>query len=143
MSTLTLSAQLEAQVRRHTTKYYTGWLVCDDPACGTRTRQMCVYGQRCLGPKGLAYGCSGRMTIEFSEKMLYNQLLFLQSMFDVEKATSRLGVVKMEESEKVKILAGMNRERFGVCWEVMQAYLDKSGWGWVSMDSLFGFALRR
>ena len=145
ISTLTLSAQLEAQIRQHTSRYYAAWLICDDPACGTQTRQMSVYGRRCLGPKGLAYGCSGRMTWEYSEKALYNQLLFLQTMFDVDKSVEKLnkpGAVKVEESEKVKILAGMNRDRFAVCWDVVKGYLDKSGWGWVSMDSLFGYALK-
>ena len=145
ISTLTLSAQLETQVRRHTSRYYSAWLVCDDPACGMRTRQMSVYGHRCLGPKGLAYGCSGRMSFEYSEKALYNQLLYLQGIFDVDKSLEKLskpGAVKLEENEKVRILAGMNRERFAICWDVVKAYLDKSGWGWVSMDSLFGYALK-
>lgn len=148
MSTLTLSAQLESQIRRHTARYYSTWLICDDAACGMRTRQMSVYGHRCLGPKGLAYGCSGRMAFEYSEKALYNQLLYLQNMFDVDKSLEKMGggggLVKVEEEskEKKKILAGMNRERFSVCWNAVAAYLDKSGWGWVSMDSLFGFALK-
>ncbi|KAF2724877.1 hypothetical protein K431DRAFT_261149 [Polychaeton citri CBS 116435] len=146
MSTLTLSAQLTTEIRKHTSRYYAGWLVCDDPACGMRTRQMSVYGHRCLGPKTLAYGCSGRMSFEYSEKALYNQLLYLQSLFDVDKSLEKMakttGCVKMEENEKKRILAGMNRERFSVCEGVVKGFLDKSGWGWVSMDSLFGFALK-
>lgn len=143
VSALTLSAQLETQIRRHTSRYYSAYLICDDPACGNRTRQMSVYGHRCLGPKGLAYGCSGRMKFEYSEKALYNQLLYLQSIFDVDKSLEKMKTgVKMEENEKVKILAGMNRERFSICWDVVKAYLDKSGWGWVSMESLFGYALK-
>ncbi|KAK5125837.1 hypothetical protein LTR85_012113 [Meristemomyces frigidus] len=147
MSTLTLSTQLEGQIRRHTSRYYSAWLICDDPACGMRTRQMSVYGHRCLGPKGLAYGCSGRMTFEYSEKALYNQLLYLQNIFDVDKSLEKMGKpgvagVKTEESEKTKVLAGTNRERFGVCWDAVKAYLDKSGWGWVSMDTVFGYAIK-
>ncbi|TKA82057.1 hypothetical protein B0A55_01508 [Friedmanniomyces simplex] len=146
-STLTLSAQLEAQIRRHTSRYYAAHLVCDDPACGMRTRQMSVYGKRCLGPRGLAIGCSGRMAFEYSEKALYNQLLYLQGLFDVDKSLEKMGKpglvgsgVKTEENEKTKVLAGMNRERLGVCGEVVKGYLDRSAWGWVSMEGLFGFA---
>lgn len=147
ITTLAMSAQLETQIRRHTARYYSAWLVCDDPACGMRTRQMSVYGHRCLGPKGLAYGCSGRMAFEYSEKALYNQLLFLQGLFDVDKSVEKMSSgIKVEgegeKREKIKILAGMNRDRFAVCWDVVKAYLDKSGWGWVSMDSLFGFAMK-
>jgi DNA polymerase alpha subunit A len=39
-------------------------------------------------------------------------------------------------------LAEMNRKSFGVLRAVVEGYLDKSGWGWVSMDGLFGFALK-
>ena len=147
MTTLTLSAQLETQIRRHTARYYSAWLNCDDAACGNRTRQMSVYGHRCLGPKGLAHGCSGRMTFEYGEKALYNQLLYLQSIFNLDKCIEKMGSgglikVEYEVREKAKVLAGMNRERFTVCHDVVKGYLDKSGWGWVSMDSLFGYALK-
>jgi DNA polymerase alpha subunit A len=145
ISTLTLSAQLETSIRQHTSRYYSAWLVCDDAACNTRTRQMSVYGHRCLGPKGLAYGCSGRMAFEYSEKALYNQLLYFQGMFDVDKTMEKMlkSAVKNEENEKTKILAGMNRERFSICADVVKAFLDKSGWGWVSMSGLFGYALKQ
>ncbi|KJX92393.1 DNA polymerase alpha catalytic subunit like protein [Zymoseptoria brevis] len=151
ISTLTLSAQLEHQIRTHTSRYYSAWLTCDDAACGMRTRQMSVYGHRCLGPKGLAYGCSGRMAFEYSEKALYNQLLYLQGLFDVDRSLEKMehekSLVKVEgeaeKREKVKVMAGLNRERFGVCRDVVKQYLERSGWGWVSMDSLFAFALKR
>ncbi|KAK3679444.1 DNA-directed DNA polymerase alpha catalytic subunit pol1 [Recurvomyces mirabilis] len=145
ISTLSLSTQLDAQIRKHSSRYYSAWLTCDDAACGIRTRQISVYGRRCLGPKGLAHGCSGRMTWDISQKGLYNQLLFLQGLFDVDKSLEKMGKpglagVKTEESEKLKVLAGMNRERFEVCRGVVDGYLDKSGWGWVSMEGLFGYA---
>lgn len=86
LSNLSALMQLEHQIRQQTCKYYEGWLACDDQACGNRTRQMSVYGHRCLGPKGLAHGCLGKMHYEYTEKMIYNQLLYFSSLFDVEKA---------------------------------------------------------
>jgi DNA polymerase alpha subunit A len=76
---------------------------------------------------------------------LYNQLLYLQGMFDVDKTMEKMAknVVKNEENEKVKILAGMNRERLAVCGDVVRAFLDKSGWGWVSMEGLFRYAQKQ
>lgn len=47
---------------------------------------MSVYGHRCLGPKGLGHGCLGKMHYEYTEKMMYNQLLYFSTLFDVEKA---------------------------------------------------------
>ncbi len=89
--TLTLTAQLASQIRQHTSRYYANWLVCDDPACGNRTRTMRVYGHRCLGPRGLGTGCTGRMVPEYGEKALYEQLLYLQALFDVERAKKNAG----------------------------------------------------
>lgn len=86
MNNISVVAQLEHRIRKETSRYYEGWLVCDDQACGNRTRQMSVYGHRCLGPKGLSHGCYGKMRYEYSERMMYNQLLYFSSLFDVEKA---------------------------------------------------------
>lgn len=88
LSDLSIMAQLEHQIRQHSSKYYEGWLVCDDQACGNRTRQMSVYGYRCLGPQTLAHGCLGKMRFEYTEKMIYNQLLYFATLFNVEKAKS-------------------------------------------------------
>ncbi|TIA04321.1 hypothetical protein D6C82_01066 [Aureobasidium pullulans] len=142
MPQLALAAQLESQIRAHTAQYYAATLVCDEATCGNRTRQMSVYGHRCLGPRGLAFGCNGKMQLEYSEKQLYNQLMFLGRCFDVEKSAKEAGKKKNEEGERVGVLAEMNRGKFGVLRGVVEGYLDKSGWGWVSMDSLFGFALK-
>jgi DNA polymerase alpha subunit A len=95
LSNLSVMAQLEHQIRKQTSKYYEGWLVCDDQACGNRTRQMSVYGHRCLGQNGLGRGCRGKMHYEYTEKMMYNQLLYFATLFDVEKAkTAAKGMEK-------------------------------------------------
>jgi len=80
------------------------------------------------------------MRFEYNEKSLYNQLLFLQGLFDTDKSVDALP--RGEEGEKLRILAEMNRGRWEVCKGVVRAYLDRSGWGWVSMEGVFGFALK-
>lgn len=146
ISTLSVAAQLEAQIRQHTARYYAGWLVCDDAACGARTRQVSVYGHRCLGPQGRGLGCAGRMSYEFGDKQMYNQLLYLQSLFDADKAKAGtgkgVGGGGDEVAEKVRVLAEVNRERFETWRDVVKAYLDRNGRQWVQMDSLFSFALK-
>ncbi len=89
LANISVLAQLEHVIRQETAKYYEGWLVCDDQACGARTRQMSVVGTRCLGPRGLAQGCRGIMCYEYSEKAIYNQLLYFASLFDVENAKGK------------------------------------------------------
>lgn len=148
-STITVVAQLEHAIRLQTSKYYSGWLVCDDSLCGNRTRQMSVYGQRCLGPKGRAMDCRGKMSYEMTEKALYNQLLYFRKLWDVEVGTKVTQGAKSgggegkEEGEKVRAAAEWNRERFGTCAKVVEGYLRKCGRVWVQMDVLFGFALAR
>ncbi|KAF2153699.1 DNA polymerase alpha subunit A [Myriangium duriaei CBS 260.36] len=147
---LSVTAQLEAAIRAHTSRYSAAWLRCDEPTCATRTRQMSVYGRRCLGPKGLAHGCAGKMGYEFGAKELYTQLLYLRGMFDCEKTIGRIekpGGIKVEDMEgegreKMKVLVEMNRERWEGAKGVVDGYLERSGWGWVSMEGLFGFALK-
>ena len=57
MKNLTVVAQIEHQIRALIARYYEGWLICDDPSCGLRTRSMSVYGHRCLGPR--VCSCNG------------------------------------------------------------------------------------
>ncbi|KAK1750651.1 hypothetical protein QBC47DRAFT_331244 [Echria macrotheca] len=149
LSTLSVVAQVEAAIRAHTARYYEGWLVCDDASCGNRTRQISVDGARCLGPKGLARGdCSGRMRYEFGEREIYNQLVYLAGLWDVDRAKEKVGgdedfggkegEEKGERRERICALAEQNRVRFGTVRGVVQRYLDKCGRGWVAMDTLFG-----
>ena len=141
--TLSVVAQLENAIRVQTAKYYDGYLICDDSSCGNRTRQMSVYGHRCLGPKGKAEGCLGRMRYEYSEKAMYNQLLYFRKLFNIDEEERGKGPVKIEEGEreKIKILREMMRERFGTCSDVVEGYLKRCGRVWVQMDALFGFAM--
>lgn len=141
---MSIVLQLESQIRQQTCAYYEGWLVCDDSSCGNRTRQMSVYGHRCLGPSGRAEGCLGRMTYEYSEKKLYNQLLYFAALFDAEKAKDKARSEKeyAERKDRIVVLAETNKERFEGIKTVVDGYLRKCGRQWVEMDSLFAFALK-
>lgn len=146
LSTLSVVAQVERAVRSAAARYYEGWLVCDDSSCGNRTRQVSVYGSRCLGPRGLARDCLGRMRYEVSERDMYNQLVYLASLWDVDKARAKAGAgagehaaaaVDHEKRDKILALAEHNRTRFGTVKGVVDRYLDKCGRQWVAMDTLF------
>lgn len=138
---LSIVAQVENAIRIQSSRYYEGWLVCDDSQCGNRTRQMSVYGTRCLGPKGLARDCLGRMRYEYTEKAIYNQLVYFASLWDVDRARGRAtaadSAMSSQDREKVLALAEHNRVRFGTVKGVVDKYLDKCGRQWVAMDSLF------
>lgn len=145
--TLSIVAQVESAIRTQTTRYYEGWLVCDDSQCGNRTRQISVYGTRCLGPKGLARDCLGRMRYEYTEKAIYNQLVYFASLWDVDRARTKATAsvpgasddssLTAEQREKVLALAEHNRTRFTTVKGVVDKYLEKCGRQWVAMDTLF------
>ncbi|KAH8674017.1 DNA polymerase alpha catalytic subunit [Xylariales sp. PMI_506] len=138
---LSVVAQVEASIRAQTARYYEGWLVCDDASCAQRTRQVSVYGSRCLGPKGLASGCLGRMRWEVSERDIYNQLVYFASLWDVKKIKEKAVAGAAQQGvdkESVLALAEHNSIRFGTVKGVVDRYLDKCGRRWVAMDTLFG-----
>lgn len=135
LSIPSIAAQLECQLRRQTNLYYEGWLVCSN--CGNRTRQMSVRGKRCLGPQGTLQDCGGReMDYEYQAKKLYNQLLYYQTLFDIEKAKA----LSMDDGD-IKVLADLNKQRFDTLDGVVEKYLKKCGRRWVSMDTIFSFCL--
>lgn len=143
-SKLAIVLQLESQIRSQTFRYYEGWLCCDDESCNSRTRSMSVYGHRCLGPNGKSEGCQGRMSYEYSEKKLYNQLLYFASLWDSEKAKEKAKSLKefAEVKDRVMVLAETNKDLFAQVKTVVDAYLKKCGRQWVEMDTLFGFAMK-
>ncbi|KAK6353233.1 DNA-directed DNA polymerase alpha catalytic subunit pol1, variant 2 [Orbilia brochopaga] len=136
-TTPVLVAQVESCIRGWANQYYESWLECQDESCGNITRQVSVYGKRCLGPQGLATGCSGPMTYRYSDKFLYNQLLYCTFLFDVERAK-----VKAEgnERERISILAERYRGSFGLVNRTISQYQKKCGRSWVQMDSIFPIA---
>lgn len=80
MPLASLSIQLQRLVYAHIASHETGWLVCDDAACGNKTLQMGSYGRKCL-----VQGCRGGVLSEYSDAKLDTQLQYLESLFDVER----------------------------------------------------------
>ncbi len=133
---LSVNLQLESQIRMQVDQYYESWLQCDDPECGTKTRQMSVYGRRCIGRDGLARGCLGRMSFVYTDKALYNQLLYYDSLFCTDKA-----IAKASDADKVAIsvLGAQNRQCFDASRSVVGKYLEKCGRRYVDMNNIFSF----
>ena len=150
---LQINAQLETAIRTHLAVYYSGWVVCDDGACGITTRQISVYGKRCLGSSGKAHGCKGVMRYKYSDKALYNQLLYFDAIFDVQKAkllqlkslydytVDPATIPSPIPRGQLDALAEQNRELFGTSQEVVQKYLSNCGRRYVDMSSIFDFMM--
>ncbi|AET40163.1 DNA-directed DNA polymerase alpha catalytic subunit POL1 Ecym_5409 [Eremothecium cymbalariae DBVPG len=144
-SLIELTCQLERSIRSHISLYYAGWLLCDDPTCNNLTRQISVFGKRCLNEN-----CTGVMRYRYSDKKLYNQLLYFDSLFDIEKNKKQeLKPLYLPNdadiptdllnSSQIAALSEQNRETFNINRSVVQKYLDQCGRRYVDMGDIFDF----
>ena len=145
LNTIQLTSQLESVIRSHISLYYAGWLYCDDSTCGNVTRQISVFGKRCLND-----GCTGVMRFKYTDKQLYNQLLYLFSLFDLEKNKKQKLKPLYYEGDKdypgepladssILALTEQNRVLFEISQSVVNKYLDNCGRRFVDMGNIFDF----
>ncbi|MBW0461024.1 hypothetical protein O181_000739 [Austropuccinia psidii MF-1] len=124
--------QLELQIRSCISKFYEAWLICNDPACRNRTRMMSVYGRKCLN-----MGCKGIMSYEYTDKMLYDQLLYFDSLFDPTKAEKK--VKGASTAGTVANILRVNNKSLLALRSVVERHFKWNGRRFVAMDSLFSF----
>nr|XP_040022973.1 DNA polymerase alpha catalytic subunit [Gasterosteus aculeatus aculeatus] len=126
-----ISNKLLQDVRRHVRKYYSGWLVCEDPACQNRTRRLPVGFSR-HGP--ICPACT-RATLrpEYSEKALYYQLCFYRFIFDWDQAVAKL---TSDEKNRLK-LWHEDRDVYRRLKEVPDKALAASGYSEINLAKLF------
>ncbi|GAA5897364.1 hypothetical protein JCM5296_004143 [Sporobolomyces johnsonii] len=134
LSLPSLAVQLDLQLRSFISKFYEAWLVCDESTCGNRTRMMSVYGKKCLNT---STPCRGTMHFEYSDAKLYDQLLYFDTLFDVDKARAKAAGTPLQD--EVTARAEANRKAFELLRQVVTRHLEKNGRRWVSMESLFSF----
>ncbi|ODV90674.1 hypothetical protein CANCADRAFT_50974 [Tortispora caseinolytica NRRL Y-17796] len=129
----TLSSQAVIFARSKIRKYYERYLICDSDSCERRTRSVSVIPNRCGGRDGLYCGdCRGKVKLEYGDKELYTQLLYLFSIFDVDRMKKNLS-----EQEGEMILAERNRKYLEPVRGAIGRYLDQCGRRFVNMKQLF------
>ncbi|KAJ7493343.1 hypothetical protein B0H11DRAFT_2006017 [Mycena galericulata] len=114
-----LQMQLETQIRGHISKYYEGWT-------------MGVWGRRCL-----QRSCRGKVTFEYSDARLYNQLRFYASLFNAEKILR--GTVGSTQIDAVTAVVSNNRAFLEAMSACVERYLDQSARRWVELSTIFSF----
>ncbi|EFP82360.2 DNA-directed DNA polymerase alpha catalytic subunit pol1 [Puccinia graminis f. sp. tritici] len=129
-----MATQLEIQIREFIGKFYEAWLICDDAACRNRTRMMSVYGRKCLNT---SMGCKGQMSYEYTDKMLYNQLLYFHSLFDPSKAESKFK--DTSKSDMITKTLLVNQQALATMRGIVNRYLQQNARRFVAMDTLFSF----
>ncbi|KAK0553775.1 DNA-directed DNA polymerase alpha catalytic subunit pol1 [Tilletia horrida] len=142
-----LAVQLELAIRASVARYYAGWNVCSEPSCGARSRMTGVYAKRCL-----VSGCKGRVVPAYTDKQLYTQLCYYESLVSVknakEKCEKRAAAAARGggnsgfggfDQEEVLALALANVAELGRLEATVEKYLDKCGRRYVALDQMFGF----
>ncbi|KAJ1906199.1 DNA-directed DNA polymerase alpha catalytic subunit pol1 [Coemansia sp. IMI 209127] len=129
-----LATQLAIQIRKHVRDYYAFAMACDEPACGLTTRILSAAGARCLRP-----ACSGRLLQVYSDKMLYNQLLFFAALLNVDRSAVRLEC----PSTDLRVLRDKHIDHVRALAAVVDSYLAVSARKFVDLGSMFSFCHRQ
>ncbi|GAA5888512.1 hypothetical protein JCM6882_008978 [Rhodosporidiobolus microsporus] len=132
LSAPSVAVQLDLQIRSFIARFYEAWLVCDEQTCSNRTRMMSVYGKKCL-----IGGCRGAMHFEYSDSKLYDQLLYFDTLVDIDKALLKAAGTPQQDDVVSRVQA--NRTVLEQLRKVVTKHLEKNGRRWVSMESLFSF----
>lgn len=144
-SAIQMTSQIERSVRAHISLYYAGWLSCDDTTCGNVTRQISVFGKRCL-----VEDCTGVMRYKYTDKQLYNQMLYLKSLFDLDKNKNQTlkplyhhddpdAPLRKVTSSEIYALTDQNKELFDMSRQIVEKYLSDCGRAYVDMGAIFDF----
>ncbi|SJX64596.1 related to POL1-DNA-directed DNA polymerase alpha, 180 KD subunit [Sporisorium reilianum f. sp. reilianum] len=153
----TVAIQLELAVRTYVERYYAGWTECSDPNCGSRTRMASVYAKRCLAVHdaksaalldataqvGSHLACRGRVEPSYRDKQLYDQLIYLESLFDVGRIRDKVAATATASGkawqDEVLAMLDVNKRELDALHKTVDKYLAKNGRRFVKLASLFRF----
>jgi len=127
--------QLTMAIRKDINKYYQGWTVCDDPACGHRTRSAPnLHDNRGLVCT-VCYG--GILKSEYSYRDLYHQLCFYKLQFDVDYALRKYKKNNINSNANLKV------QKYKIPYrklsDVCDFFLKRNGYNNVSLAALFSW----
>jgi DNA polymerase alpha subunit A len=74
-----------SSLQKASDNYNSFWMKCDEVGCQLETERLGVYDRRCP-----AEGCKGVLRPRLPHSYLYTHLLYLRSLFSVEKVQTRL-----------------------------------------------------
>ncbi|KAJ1580306.1 hypothetical protein NDA11_003538 [Ustilago hordei] len=156
----TVTIQLELSIRTHISRYYAGWTECSDRNCASRTRMASVYAKRCLAVHdsksaalldatsntGSHLACRGRVEPVYKDKQLYDQLVYLESLFDVGRIKEKVGgggggvtaSAKAWQDEVTAVL-DVNKRELETLHKTVDKYLARNGRRYVKLSELFRF----
>lgn len=121
---ISIRNQLILAMRKYIRRFYEHWLVCDDPACNSNTRR---YSHVTHSRRPVCLTCKkGILVRQYSERDLFNQLTYLQYMFDLSK-----------HHQKNVNLTPEIEAAYAMLKETVEQQLDKSAFCTISLAKLF------
>ncbi|XP_063858449.1 DNA polymerase alpha catalytic subunit-like [Scylla paramamosain] len=119
--------KLRLEIRKHILRYYSGWLICEDPGCENRTRRVPLQFIRgfpiCnLCERGVLYK-------EYTDSQLYKQLCFYSYVFDLQKACQKNKDGRIRDEDV--------RKAYGSLYSEVQKFLKQSAYSEVNLNKLF------
>ena len=136
--------------RKCLAKYHDGWMSCSDDTCAHRTRNVVCDAfvdadREEMGIKCPVQGCAGRMSTEYTSEMLYLQMLYLKSLFDLQAEERMIAIENATRSQRNASLLLMprmapeqRRELETLCEDCCE-FLKESSYNTVDLGSLFNF----
>jgi len=145
----TMKNAVTLAIRSATSKFNDGWMVCEESTCPNRTRQISLAFRRSdskagseVGRQCLRVGCHGRMEKEFSDKALYTELVYLQSLFDFQRL-DRLAERKLkgkgrdQDSERTEDQVIAIKSSLQHLSTHIQGFLQQSDFNMINLRDLF------
>ncbi|KAH6570971.1 hypothetical protein BASA60_007400 [Batrachochytrium salamandrivorans] len=131
-----LAVQLRVAICAQMRVYLDQSVVCDDPSCRNTTRSTSVFGRRCLVP-----GCKGTVSFLLSDRALYLQMQYFESLFDISRVQKMLekGVGSDELANLVKSILTLTLTDIEYLGNVVERYLSINARRWVDLGKLFSF----
>ena len=123
--------KLTLNIRRHIKRFYSGYVICEDPACSGRTRQLPLQFR---GAFPVCSTCSKAvMTKDYTDKQLYTQLLYYQQLFDVSKASIRFG----KQFNHDLVTARDGQKNYTLLKQMMDRVMEQNKYSIIDMGKLF------
>ncbi|PVZ99583.1 hypothetical protein BB558_004382 [Smittium angustum] len=165
-NTATVITQLQLQIRKQISMFMQTDYECTDVGCGYKTKTLqintTISNSNNIRCHRQSFGCQGILKRVYTERMLYNQLLYFTSLFSLEKTKKRLcgGAISssaLQNQQQMSNGSGSNiqmnkdlesqvdrqyslsKSLHDSCANVCKSYLDCSSFKFIDLGSLFRY----
>ncbi|KAL3682848.1 hypothetical protein R1sor_000870 [Riccia sorocarpa] len=137
LSTAMLVNQVKQRAEEFIARYYDGWMMCDDEACGHLTRNVClrVVGDVDRGTVCPNYPrCTGRLSRQYSEADLYKQLTHFYRLLDAGRVIDKMSDVTVKVAAEKKV--ALVRPAFDAAAQVIRDIRDRCAYRWINLSGI-------